>query len=628
MKIIKRAFYLLVLLLGLSITVPTTEVRALDSSSFNPGNIISDNVFTNKDAMTVNQIQAFLESKNSACLKNFKSLALYDDDGNGLGDEPYGRGDDNNKVLASKLIHQAAQIYNINPQVILVTLEKEQGLVTRSDCPSWRYNTALGYGCPDTEPCDQSAYGFTRQIDYGVWHFRGFFDDSLNIVPYTPGTRKVYFHPGPCRVPASGGGCDEYYGRFKNNPDIEYCGSTNVNIQNRATASLYSYTPYQPNQASLDAFPGTGNTCSSYGNRNFWFFFNNWFSSTPFFRIGNTAPVYILGSNNNYYRVPSMDVLKAYGYGKTIDRVMTVNDGYIDGLSNTGTLSRIARFEGSSAVYLMDDGKIHHFSSRSLVEETFGYTLPDDVAILPDNIKFYFPQGPSMKTVLQERGRQHIYSMEDGKRRHIVSRAAFDSGDPAYSLRSRMQLSSSYLSTLSRGSNIFAPGTLYRIGPTAAVYLINDFDSSLKIPSRAIFDHFGFSPSDVLQVSESHVSGYPVSGDLDHLVRAGNIWLVYGGRFRIHIPFEPMAAEPKYNLDISNIPLLRPDLIRVYSGQASVKPDLIKADNDTRVYLIEEGKKRWITSRTALEDKGYSLNQVIQVSQQFVNSLPSGSKIE
>ena len=37
--------------------------------------------------------------------------------------------------------------------------------------------------------------------------------------------------------------------------------------------SLYNYTPYQPNAAALAAYPGTGDSCSAYGNRNFFFLF-------------------------------------------------------------------------------------------------------------------------------------------------------------------------------------------------------------------------------------------------------------------------------------------------------------------------------------------------------------------
>ena len=51
-------------------------------------------------------------------------------------------------------------------------------------------------------------------------------------------------------------------------------------ISNQATASLYNYTPYQPNAASLAAGYGHGRRCSSYGNRNFWIYFTDWFGST------------------------------------------------------------------------------------------------------------------------------------------------------------------------------------------------------------------------------------------------------------------------------------------------------------------------------------------------------------
>ena len=51
-------------------------------------------------------------------------------------------------------------------------------------------------------------------------------------------------------------------------------------IQNQATAGLYLYTPYRPNAAALANLYGTGDGCSSYGNRNFWRMFTDWFGST------------------------------------------------------------------------------------------------------------------------------------------------------------------------------------------------------------------------------------------------------------------------------------------------------------------------------------------------------------
>src|SRR5690606_7604841 len=76
-----------------------------------------------------------------------------------------------------------------------------------------------------------------------------------------------------------------YNYRFERNNTILWhpntsCGSSTVYISNQATAGLYIYTPYRPNQAALNNLYGTGDSCSSYGNRNFWRMFNDWFGST------------------------------------------------------------------------------------------------------------------------------------------------------------------------------------------------------------------------------------------------------------------------------------------------------------------------------------------------------------
>lgn len=266
---------LAVLGVALLTMLSSQTVHAADTSNFEADFIISDTVFTDYNSMSASDIQAFLNAKNSVCLKNFQTLSLVDQNNDGLGDEPYGKGS-NEMVSAATLIWQASQLYRISPKVILATLEKEQGLITRTDCPSWRYNTALGYGCPDSEPCDTSAYGFTRQIDYGVWHFRGFFDDTYPIPTKVPGNNYIAY-----------------------NPDGS-CGGTTLNIKNRATAALYSYTPYQPNAATLAAAPGQVVNCGAYGNLNFWRYFSNWFGDPKQFFIPFEDPRWMEIKSDTY----------------------------------------------------------------------------------------------------------------------------------------------------------------------------------------------------------------------------------------------------------------------------------------------------------------------------------------
>ena len=111
---------------------------------------------------------------------------------------------------------------------------------------------------PDTAACDSKYFGLKNQIRNAARFFRAYQDNASGwYKPYWTGNYKVHWHP-----------------------DLSRCGGVNLNIQNRATASLYSYTPYQPNRAALNAGWGTGDTCSSYGNRNFYNYFTSWFGDT------------------------------------------------------------------------------------------------------------------------------------------------------------------------------------------------------------------------------------------------------------------------------------------------------------------------------------------------------------
>jgi putative cell wall-binding protein len=236
-------------------------VAAADLSSFQPGNIVSDAVFFYKDAMTEAQIQAFLEQKVPSCKAGYTCLRdWYDTSRTTSADAMCGAYQGGVRERASRIIYKVAQACGINPQVILVTLQKEQGLVTHTWPSDWRYTIAMGQGCPDTAACDTRYYGFFNQVFGAAWQLKRYANPpgtSQYFTWYAPGkTWNVRWHPNAA------------------------CGSSPVYVQNQATANLYYYTPYQPNAAALRAGYGTGDGCSSYGNRNFVNYFTDWFGST------------------------------------------------------------------------------------------------------------------------------------------------------------------------------------------------------------------------------------------------------------------------------------------------------------------------------------------------------------
>lgn len=274
---------IIILLANIILILKTT---ALSGNDFKSGRIIDDIIFYNSSTMSPTQIQQFLGSKVPVCdtngtqsyagttraaygtsrgypppyicLKEYtENVKAVINSGSDLCKGSITTGTKN----AAQIIYDVAQACGINPQVLIVLLQKEQSLVA-DDWPwSIQYRSATGYGCPDTAPCESEYYGFFNQIYQAAKAFRRY-ESNPTLYNYRSGRNNFVYH----------------------HPSLGACGGSNVFIENQATANLYIYTPYQPNSAALNNLYGTGDSCSAYGNRNFWRLFNDWFGDPT----GNT----------------------------------------------------------------------------------------------------------------------------------------------------------------------------------------------------------------------------------------------------------------------------------------------------------------------------------------------------
>jgi Carbohydrate binding domain. len=244
---------------GLAVMPPQAEpASAATGSEFDAGFIISDETFYNRAAMNAGQIQAFLADKGRSCspnaypcLKDF-TLSWIARSGDAFcGTLPAGSG------RASDYFVAVANACGINPQVLLVLVEKEQSLVSRTTPAERAYRFATGFACPDTpEGCSDATAGFATQVYLAAKQFQRYRINPGSYNYQAGRNNDILFHP-----------------------DAAACGRSSVYIRNQATAGLYNYTPYQPNPAALANLYGTGDGCSSYGNRNFWRMFSDWFGS-------------------------------------------------------------------------------------------------------------------------------------------------------------------------------------------------------------------------------------------------------------------------------------------------------------------------------------------------------------
>jgi hypothetical protein len=261
-----------------------STANAADARNFNAGRIIDDGIFANSNSMTVANIQSFFNSKTVCdtwgqkqselgggtraqwlaahgiptpitCLRDY-----YENPSTSANN--YGKAIPPGGISAAQIIYNYSQQFSINPQVLIATLQKENGLITDEWPTPKQYSESMGFGCPDNvapgaPACDPNYGSFSAQIYQAARHFRGFMNNTPGwFIPFTTGNNTIRWSPTAA------------------------CGSSTVNIQNRATVALYSYTPYQPNQAALNAQYGSGDGCSAYGNRNFYLYFTDWFGST------------------------------------------------------------------------------------------------------------------------------------------------------------------------------------------------------------------------------------------------------------------------------------------------------------------------------------------------------------
>ncbi|MEE2758032.1 MAG: hypothetical protein VYA30_15345 [Myxococcota bacterium] len=184
-----------------------TEAGKADGYTFNHNLIMSDDVF--EDANFINQadIQKFLELTPYGHASFLASYA------------------ENGVTVAQKLV-DSANTHRINPLVLLVKLQVESSLIFKTEAPGqFLLDRAMGCGCHDGDPsCRRGRLGLFEQIDCAGRLFRSYIDEL---------DRRG--------VTVSGWSVNQ----GKRTSDEEL-----IVPSNRATAALYTYTPW--------VLPGTG----------------------------------------------------------------------------------------------------------------------------------------------------------------------------------------------------------------------------------------------------------------------------------------------------------------------------------------------------------------------------------
>ncbi|MBI4433860.1 hypothetical protein HY632_03735 [Candidatus Uhrbacteria bacterium] len=196
------------------------------ASAFTEDLLIADHDFANPTAMSLAEVQTFLQELNSPLATRYLA------DSSGALKTP------------AEIIWFAAQEARISPRVLLATLQKEQRLVTHPNPSTRQIDYAMGYGCPDGAGCGDRFRGFGKQMRGAALQFRGYLDDLR-----TKGETIARWAVGRPRATGDG---------------------FTIAPRNSATAALYSYTPWRG---------GGATTKSIGGNLSFTRIFRQWFGT-------------------------------------------------------------------------------------------------------------------------------------------------------------------------------------------------------------------------------------------------------------------------------------------------------------------------------------------------------------
>lgn len=435
-------------LFALIITLPSS-VWAQTDSDFNPHFILSDYEMRDYKSMTYSDIERFLERKG-----NLNQQALIDK--NGI------------VQYATEIIYRAAQDYQINPKVLLATLQKEQSLIEDDNPTAGRLDWAMGYAvcddCSKDDPAIQKFKGFGKQVDRAAARFDYYFKNPLQF-NFQPG--KVCEIDDQIVIPA-----------------------------NQATANLYIYTPHL------------------HGNENFKKIWDRWwqrlFPDGSLVRIAGDVKndVYLIqdGLKRKFEQMSAL--LSRYDINKVVEIQATDLDQYPDGkiikFSNYSLLS-----SPKGTVYLLVDDTLRGFASAEVFKK-MGYNWAEVEKVSWEDLTDYeegepitkdsvYPQG----ALLQDKTTGGVYYVINGKKQPIWSVELMTAN---FANRKVVPVAPEELDGyLTIEPVVFKDGELVKSPSEPTVYVISNGEKR-PITDEATFNGLGYKWANIIIASEKSLS--------------------------------------------------------------------------------------------------------------------------
>lgn len=458
------------------------QVAAGAAFAFNPNTLLSDEDMT-APIFSLGQTISFLRAKGGFL---------------GVRAETYGQ-----------KIYDAATQYGLNPQFLIVQIQKESSLI-EAPSPSQRLiDYALFYGCPDNGPCNPAYQGFGTQVARAAAVFR----DYLTELNTTGRTRSGWAIGAAKRTGAP---------RIKANPKDPNWETLNgqpvlVTPTNAATAAMYTYNPW------VGGHEQVLNGRSQYigANYNFTLIWDRYFNNTRVYpdgallRARGDTTVWVIADGVRKPFLSQAAFLASYDPRKVITVPAAELEMYVRGPGikfADGSLLRAP----SGGVYLIANGRKRAITSRNAFRAV-GFNPEEVVRASWDDLEA-FPlgepitadsQAPSGRVVQVSDGL--VYVDEHDVRHAITSPEVYRS---AFGRRKPVRGSLAALAALPQGEPVrFRDGELIGVKGGDGIYLISD-GQRRPIPSKEIFTAYRYRWRNIIWTNQRSLDAHPLGEPL------------------------------------------------------------------------------------------------------------------
>lgn len=245
----------------------------------------------------------------------------------------------------------------------------------------------------------------------------------------------------------------------------------------------------------------------------------------------------------------------------------------------------------------------------------------------------YFTLTYPNNSLLQVKGEPGVWLIQNGKKRPFTTKGALTS---RFDINKVIQVNKSDIEAYPTGAQIRFPQYSLVRSPQGTIFLLVD-DKKRKIVNPEAFRLIGFNPEEVVDASwediNSYLDGkpitasstYPTGALLQDKTTGGVYWVSEGTKAAL---WDAVLLKTKYKgKSITPVDQEKLDSYETVEPAIFNDGELLKSDTSPAVYVIDNGKKRPITSGKIFEDLGYKWENIITVPPKILALYESGDQI-